>query len=461
MRLRGQGSVTKHGDRYRARLPHALGRKSLGIFDTPQDAQAILDEALRQIVEAPFSLEMTLDEWALEAFKLREAGDHKKRTCVRDRTRWATYVKGSLLGKTPVREVSELDVRRWLDSRTKKDGTRLAPTSLRNALSLVRSVLELAKERGLLEQNPAKEVRLSAPARRKLQAHDKWTWLTQEEIDRLLRCEAIPLRARAVFAVAIYTGLRAGELWGLRWQDIDLARQIVHVRHSYEDTPKTHQLREVPLLEPARAWLALWRQVFEGAGVRSRLGLIWPAQDERWHADGYDADWPKWKLEAGIKRRVRFHDLRHTCASHLVQGTWAPKRPPLVYWIERPLRLEEVKLWLGHENITTTQRYSHLCADGVRSLVVAGHDRDTIIKPPARIELASTVYETVPAAPDLRAIEGGSTGVSHDVSRLRALALRYARALHSGDPRRDACGADLMEAVLLWSEQQASQEGAA
>jgi|HubBroStandDraft_1064217.scaffolds.fasta_scaffold294225_2 hypothetical protein len=50
-----------------------------------------------------------------------------------------------------------------------------------------------------------------------------------------------------------------------------------------------------------------------------------------------------------VVREVRFHDMRHTCASHLLQGTW-----------RRRWRLEEVKDFLGHSSIIVTQRYAHL-----------------------------------------------------------------------------------------------------
>jgi integrase len=82
------------------------------------------------------------------------------------------------------------------------------------------------------------------------------------------------------------------------------------------------------------------------------------------HAFGYDAGLGKASKRAGIKRRIRFHDLRHTCASHLVQGTWSPQ------WITHALRLEEVKAWLDHSDIGVTQRYAHLAPDAIRGKVV-------------------------------------------------------------------------------------------
>jgi hypothetical protein len=55
-----------------------------------------------------------------------------------------------------------------------------------------------------------------------------------------------------------------------------------------------------------------------------------------------------------------FHDLRHTCASHLVSGTWG-----------RAWRLEEVRDYLGHSNISVTQRYAHMSPQAMRAAVAS------------------------------------------------------------------------------------------
>lgn len=422
----------------------------------------MLDAALAELADRPV-LGLTLDAWAAEVLDARQAGDHKRRTVHRDRGRWATYVRGTLLGKTALLDVSEADVRRWLEGLRKQDGSRLAPTSARNALSLVRVVLEAARERGKIEANPARDVRLSAPARRKLGTHDRWDWLRQDEIDRLLDCDEIPTYARAAFATSIYAGLRAGELWGLRWEDVDFDRRVLRVRHSYEGAPKGGAERDVAMLAPVIAWLGAWREVYTATGVRSSIGLVWPAADERWHADGYDAGWaartcaPGWRETAGIRGGVRFHDLRHTCASHLVQGTWAPSL------IDRPLRLEEVREWLGHTSIKVTERYAHLCADGIRSLVRAP-DLDTIGTHPeaaARIRTGDLRF-TKPGR--LRWIRGGKGGDRPACpvacpDPVRELAVRYLRALADGDPLRDRLGAELGAAVLASASSAESEAG--
>lgn len=152
--------------------------------------------------------------------------------------------------------------------------------------------------------------------------------------------------------MAIFTGLRAGELWGLRWTDVHLdgdTPELV-VRHSYRGPTKGGRVRRVPLLRQAREALTAWRVSAPGIGT----ALVFPADGGGCHAEGYEAGWATWGRRAGIERRVRFHDLRHTCGSHLVQGTWG-----------KPMRLEDVRQWLGHASVTTTERYAHLAPEGL------------------------------------------------------------------------------------------------
>lgn len=85
----------------------------------------------------------------------------------------------------------------------------------------------------------------------------------------------------------------------------------------------------------------------------SRNAASW-CRREHLPLDGYDAGWARARRLAGITRRVRWHDLRHTCASHLVQGTWG-----------RVWSLAEVRDVLGHSSIKQTERYAHLCPGGI------------------------------------------------------------------------------------------------
>lgn len=130
-------------------------------------------------------------------------------------------------------------------------GRRLARQTVVHALNLVRVALEAAVAAGHLKANPARDVRVPKEPR----SDEGWTYLTAAEIDQVLTSEAVPEPARVVFTVAIYAGLRAGELWGLRWQDVRLDgdRPEILVARSYDGPTKSGKPRHVPLLAPARA----------------------------------------------------------------------------------------------------------------------------------------------------------------------------------------------------------------
>lgn len=434
-------------------MPPAHGRRNAGIFATEEEAHAVLDAALGLLAADPIPLGVTLDAWGRMWLEELAASPHYKRRSIgRDADRWRCYVSRAAIGKLTLIDVSEGDVRRWLRSLRKKDGSALAGQTLSNALSLVRRALESARQAGKVSENAAAAVKLPKGARAQ---SGETNWLRADEIARVLSCERIPLRSRCIYTTAIYAGLRAGELWGLRWGDVDFARGVIHVRRSYDQPPKSWQTREVQMLAPVVEALSLWRRVFVSSGVRSRLDLVWPSEAEDCHVQGYDAGWAdRDRALAGIRRHVRFHDLRHTCASHLLIGTWAPQRIPLAYLIDRPLRLEEVRLWLGHSSIKVTERYGHLETGRVRSLVVpsSGHDRDTTESHLRELNSRPTVYETGREASAPRQKLADLALVSRSVSRSRLsvpeLAVRYLRAVERGDPRRDAMGLDLAEAVI-------------
>jgi integrase len=132
--------------------------------------------------------------------------------------------------------------------------------------------------------------------------------------------------------------------------------------------------RRVPL-EPARLALKRWQE-----HSQRKEGLVFPSPQGGMYAKGHDWNWrggyyrvAKGKLKqwngvlerSGIKRRVRWHDLRHTCAANLVSGSW-----------DRAWRLEEVRAFLGHSSITTTEIYAHLAPDALHATA-----RQTALQP--------------------------------------------------------------------------------
>lgn len=204
---------------------------------------------------------------------------------------------------------------------------------------------------------------------------------------RIFACEAIPVRDRIWIQFAIGTGLREGEMFNLRLSDLVLGGDDPHVivqRGSKDGGPKNTRtadvkIRRVPLFGPGLDAVRRWMGMLPSYCPSNPHGLVFPGPtgarkqpDKHLHRtrcvrvelrDGTVVTkvrpfnpLPEYLAAAGIVaerrhdgRHVRWHDLRHTFASSLVSGTWG-----------RRWSLEEVRAAMGHESITTTERYAHL-----------------------------------------------------------------------------------------------------
>ena len=84
-------------------------------------------------------------------------------------------------------------------------------------------------------------------------------------------------------------------------------------------------------------------------------GVVFPSETGGVRARWDDLGWAKvWREQLGVRTGVRWHDLRHTAASALVMGYW-----------DAPWTLEQIRAFLGHKTILSTQRYAHLDPDAL------------------------------------------------------------------------------------------------
>jgi integrase len=149
-------------------------------------------------------------------------------------------------------------------------------------------------------------------------------------------------------ALALSTGARRGELLGLRWGDVDLARSV-----AYLGLTKNNDRRALPLIPPVREALLETRKraaqdAQDGEVVRDiRQDLVF--RSNRDPAKPYDIDKP-WRaaLDAAGVESFRFHDLRHSAASYLAMNG---------------ATLIEIADVLGHRTLQMVRRYSHLSHD--------------------------------------------------------------------------------------------------
>jgi integrase len=239
-----------------------------------------------------------------------------------------------------------------LTTMTTKRGP-LSPTSVRYARTVLRIALGQALKSGLVVRNVAALV--DAPPK----AEHEISPLTADQVATFLDANAIArVRLRALYITAIGTGLRQGELLGLRWSDVDLDSGMLSIRHTLQI--RTRELSE-PKTDRARRTLRLASVVIEGlrehrtrqlserlvAGSRwADLGYVFATRQGRpLMARNVLRDLHRHLEVAGLPRQ-RFHDLRHAYATLL---------------LEDGEELGVISRTLGHSQIgTTADVYAHL-----------------------------------------------------------------------------------------------------
>lgn len=346
----GDGKIQRYRladgrERFLVRIPDGRGEyRPCGTYDTLDEAERMRAAGLRARSMVPTG--ETLAEYGRTWLARVSPLQRNARSW---RSSWDLHVAPTDLGRTLVSEIERSDVRDWMRELAGKDSARGEPLSWqsrKHALGLVRRCLAEAVEDGLLDANPAREIKLD----RRPSAGDEWTYLELHEIAAVLALE-LPAQTRAAIEWAALTGLRQGELAALQWSDVDEDARTIRVRRSWDRAAtKTGRARLVTLIPEALAAVARWRSaapagdlVFAGPSGMWGRGWDWGWGDRR----GGRKDIP---TRAGIRRRVRWHDLRHTHASHLVSGSWSVG----------PWSLELVRDQLGHSSIEETERYAHL-----------------------------------------------------------------------------------------------------
>ena len=234
-------------------------------------------------------------------------------------------------------EITLAVVQEYLDERL--DDVSLA--TAQKDLSTLRAILNKAFREDLLDKAPR------FPRFKRLKPRDRW--LTVEEEQRLVDCAARHLVPIIRFAVD--SGGRLSEILGLDWRNVELE----HKRVRFVDT-KNGEDRTVRLCDRAYATLA-------SLGPKER-GPVFTFRGRP--IESVRAAFNAARQKAGLKD-VRFHDLRHTFASRLVQGG---------------VPLYDVMHLLGHKSLDMVQRYSHLAPDyqkgAIQVLNRLGHNLGTV-----------------------------------------------------------------------------------
>jgi integrase len=362
-RANGEGTIYKRADgRWCASLSIGKGKRKHFLSKSRTDAERWLtaerrkrDDGLPVVVERE-TLSLFLQRW-LQAIK----------PSIRERTwvRYEQYVRLHVpheIGKLYLDKLAPQHLQRLYAERI---DAGLSRTTVHHLHAMLHRALHQAVRWNLVARNVADLVDPPRPE------HHEITTLTPAQASKLLAA-AEGDRLEALYVVALTTGMRQGELLGLRWRDVDLDRAAVQIRGTmqatseglrFAETKTRGSRRQVYLTD--RAVDALRQHRKRQAEERLRMGAAWEDNDLVF-ANQVGKPIPASNLlrrsfEPLLKRadlpRIRFHDLRHSAATLLLEQGIHPKI---------------VSEMLGHTRISTTlDLYSHVTPTMQRQAVAA------------------------------------------------------------------------------------------
>ena len=246
-----------------------------------------------------------------------------------------------VFGGRYIYEITALDIEKYKLKRKEK----VSNATVNRDVACLKHILKKAVEWGKATQNPAANVKLLKERNARIR------YLEEEEIKALL--DASPDHLKAILITALNTGMRKGEILGLKWKDINFRQGVIVLLET-----KNNERREVPVNKLLFKVLLPLRKNPDSPYVFCKKDGK-PYRNVR-------TSFETAKKKAGIED-FRFHDLRHTFASHLVMTG---------------VGLKTVQELLGLKSFEMTLRYAHLSPDHKKRAVdILGDRMDTIWTP--------------------------------------------------------------------------------
>jgi integrase len=235
----------------------------------------------------------------------------------------------------------------------------MSRATAKKVLTAIKAILKDAKRRGNVAQNVAADVSITSHGRLKPKLEIGRDIPTRDEIQRIINAAATG-KARALLTTAALTGMRASELRGLRWADVDLAKRQIHVRQRADryrkiGHPKSAAgTRTIPIgdmvVNTLREWKLQCPKGAENLVFPTRVGTV------EYHPNVVQKIWNPVQIAAGVvsKGKAKYgpHAFRHFYASWCInrRADGGLELPP-----------KTVQARLGHASIVMTlDRYGHL-----------------------------------------------------------------------------------------------------
>lgn len=317
-------------------------------------ARAKLDERLRESEnKAPEVTELTVERFSDDYWK---PSLDRKQVKPSTRRSYESSLQQHILpriGGLLLADVSPLHIED-LVRKTLSAGS--SPKTVRNLVGLVQSIFSLAVDNDLIPRSPVRKKHKPKVTRR-----EKPVW-TPEQVRMIV--QAVPAEYQTLFECAALTGVRAGELLGLRWKHVDFAKRTLQISESLWEgqllDPKTEaSIRIIPF---GPALLATLNRQKQNSRHRLADDFVFPKSDGMPHNQDVlrrDILYPALD-RLGIARSPRssgFHSFRHSAATIVNQQTG---------------NLKLVQRLLGHSNLgTTADVYTHTFTEAEREAAVA------------------------------------------------------------------------------------------
>jgi integrase/recombinase XerD len=244
---------------------------------------------------------------------------------------------------------------------TQPNGQRLSWTTQRGRLGTIKDWFRWMTKQNVIMHNPASELEMPRPEKRLPKEV-----LSLSEMERLLAVpnvtDPLGIRDRAMLELFYSTGMRRAELCGLDLSDFNAERHTLHVRG------KGKKDRVVPVGQRAAYWIEHYLQV-----TRPRLCL--DTRTQAMFLTGYGGPFnpdvvsrmvSDWMEKAGLPKKGSCHLLRHTCATHMLEGG---------------ADIRYIQQLLGHEKLDTTAIYTEVSIKQLQEVHARCH-------PAARLENA-------------------------------------------------------------------------
>ncbi len=339
--------------RYTVETPAGQKRRTV-YADTRKEAgeklaRALADRANGIVVDDKnLTIGEYLDRWLSDAVR----GTVRESTFSRDKYLVTNHVKPSI-GRLKLKNLNALHLQGLYRER---QDSGLSPSTVQKIHHVLHKALGQAMRWDLIPRNPADLVKAPRPTPKEMHP------LSAPEVRRLL-VAATGDRLEALYVLAVHTGMRRGELLGLKCEDVDLDSAAVRVLRTQTRTdngrrlslgePKTTKSRRTVRLAP-RALEALRSHRARQAEEKLKSGSLFQDQSLVFAGEGGGLINPSNLRQRSfaplVKRaglpQITFHDLRHTCASLLFQMKVHPKF---------------VQELLGHASVAITlDTYSHM-----------------------------------------------------------------------------------------------------